>query len=91
MYKLIIFYSWKVLKYIVSKNRLKCLKVHRDLKIEKILEHGSRVTGAGNGRSIKYLIVYKLIIPFYISIKLYTIYIDFINIFLSSLFISYTL
>ena len=48
-------------------------------------------TGAGNRRSIKYLIVYKLIIPFYISIKLYTIYIDFINIILSSLFISYTL
>ena len=51
----------------------------------------SEITGAGNGRSIKYLIVYKLIIPFYISIKLYTIYIDFINIFLSSLFISYTI
>ena len=49
------------------------------------------ITGAGNRRSIKYFIVYKLTNSFYISIKLYTIDIDFINTFLSSLFISYTL
>ena len=45
MDKLIKFYDWKVIKYIESKNRLKCLNFQRVLKIENILGHGSWDSG----------------------------------------------